>query len=112
MVLFYTPRDSREAAELLRACTNLKAEGRRVSVGVLESPFKPAAWLSEVELGSSDVAPESVSPSDEIEVNFKTGQVRNLTTGREFKFDPLPEFLLEIIEAGGGIAHLKKRLGI
>jgi FAD/FMN-containing dehydrogenase len=66
VVLFYTPHDSREAAELLRACTNLKAEGRRVSVGVLESPFKPAAWLSAVELGSSDVAPESVSPSDEV----------------------------------------------
>ena len=66
MVLFYTPRDSLEAVGLFRACTNLKAERRRVSVGILESPFKPAAWLSASELGSSDVVPESVSPSDEV----------------------------------------------
>jgi hypothetical protein len=66
MFLFYTPRDSREAAELLRGCTNLKMEGRRVSAGVLESPFKPAAWLSAAELGSSDVSPGTASPSEEI----------------------------------------------
>ena len=48
---------------------------------------------------------------DELEVNFESGQVKDLSTGKEFKFDPLPKFLLEIIEAGGGMAHLKKKLG-
>ena len=67
MILFFSPQDSLEAAGLLRACTGRKAEGRKVAVGILESPFKPAAWLSAAELGSvsSAKAFESVGPSDE-----------------------------------------------
>jgi 3-isopropylmalate/(R)-2-methylmalate dehydratase small subunit len=49
---------------------------------------------------------------DEVEVNFESGQVNDLSTGREFKFNPLPEFCLEIIKAGGGIAHMKKKMGL
>ncbi len=49
---------------------------------------------------------------DEVEVNFESGQVKDLSIGQEFKFDPLPEFFLEIIEAGGGMAHLKKKRGM
>ncbi len=52
---------------------------------------------------------KKVSQGDELEVNFKTGEIQNLTTGERIKTGPLPEPLLEIIEAGGQQAFLKKK---
>ena len=67
MILFSSPQDVREAAALFRASGERKAEGRRVSVGLLESPFKPAAWLTAAELGSLASAKEfeTVGASEE-----------------------------------------------
>ncbi len=47
---------------------------------------------------------------DELEIDFKRGVVKNLTTGKEFHFKPLPEFLLKIIEAGGLVEYTKREL--
>jgi len=41
------------------------------------------------------------SRGDELIVDLEKGIVRNLTNGRRFGFEPLPDFLLEILEAGG-----------
>jgi 3-isopropylmalate dehydratase small subunit len=38
---------------------------------------------------------------DELEVDLSQGVVRNLTNGKTFTFVPYPEFILEILEAGG-----------
>jgi len=67
MILFSSPQDAREAAALFRASSERKAEGRAVSVGLLESPFKPAAWLTAAELGSLASAKEfeTVGASEE-----------------------------------------------
>ncbi|HTY82282.1 MAG TPA: 3-isopropylmalate dehydratase, partial [Dehalococcoidales bacterium] len=42
-----------------------------------------------------------VKQGDELEVNLKAGTMKNLTTGESMIFSPYPDFLLEIIEAGG-----------
>jgi 3-isopropylmalate/(R)-2-methylmalate dehydratase small subunit len=42
-----------------------------------------------------------VKQRDKLEVSLKDGTVKNLTSGETMKFDPYPDFLLEIIEAGG-----------
>lgn len=42
-----------------------------------------------------------VSQGDELEANLKEGTIRNLTTGETMSFAPYPDFLAEIIEAGG-----------
>lgn len=39
----FSPRDAREAAEILGACSRLREAGRAVTAGVVESPFRPAA---------------------------------------------------------------------
>jgi 3-isopropylmalate/(R)-2-methylmalate dehydratase small subunit len=49
-------------------------------------------------------------PGDRLKVNFKTGEIRNLTTGGSLKVAPLPETLLEIIRAGGGKAYLRRMI--
>ena len=50
-----------------------------------------------------------VNQGDELEVNFTTGEIKNLTTGELIKTDPLPEAVVEIIESGGQLGYLKKK---
>ena len=50
-----------------------------------------------------------VNQGDELEVNFATGEIKDITTGELIKTEPLPESVLEIIEAGGQLGYLKKR---
>lgn len=38
---------------------------------------------------------------DELEVHLAKGAVHNLTTGKSFAFVPYPDFILEILNAGG-----------
>ncbi len=53
---------------------------------------------------------KKVSQGDELEVDLKAGTVKNLTTGDTLKFDPYPDFLLEIIEGGGLYPLLREKL--
>ena len=53
---------------------------------------------------------EKTKYGDELEVNFRTGDIKNLTSGELIKTEPLPEFILEINEAGGEKGYLKKKL--
>ncbi len=52
---------------------------------------------------------EKINNGDELEVDYKIGLIKNKTTGTDIKFDPLPDFALEIIEAGGLINKLAKK---
>ncbi len=45
---------------------------------------------------------------DQVKVNIRTGAIENLTTGAKIQAKPLPDFLLEIIEAGGAREKLMK----
>lgn len=47
---------------------------------------------------------------DEIEVDFSSGEIRNLTVGESFEFKPLPEFLINMLESGGLVGYTKRRL--
>jgi 3-isopropylmalate/(R)-2-methylmalate dehydratase small subunit len=49
---------------------------------------------------------------DELEVDFLTGVLVNKTRGEELRGEPLAEVMREIVECGGGIGYMKKRLAI
>ena len=51
-------------------------------------------------------------PWDELYVNLAEGKVVNLTKNESFQASKLPSFILEIIEDGGLIEHLRKRLKV
>jgi len=53
-------------------------------------------------------ATEAISDDDEIEIDFEKGLVKNKTTGKDVRFNPLPEFAREIIADGGLLEHIKK----
>ena len=59
------------------------------------------------------IAPDAVrfaKSGDRIEIHVLEGRAINLTNGKECTFEPLPEFLVEIVEAGGNVQYLKKKL--
>jgi len=55
---------------------------------------------------------EHVSEGDELEVDLAGGKLVNLTTGKELSFEPLPEFILNLINQGGLIPATRKKLGL
>ncbi len=52
---------------------------------------------------------KKVKQGDNLEVNFTTGEIKNLSSCQAIKAEPLPEYLLEIIELGGQDNYLKQR---
>jgi 3-isopropylmalate/(R)-2-methylmalate dehydratase small subunit len=52
---------------------------------------------------------EKINDGDELEVDYKNGLIKNTTTGIDITFRVLPEFALEIINAGGLINKIAKR---
>jgi len=52
---------------------------------------------------------EKINDGDELDIDYKTGLIKNKTTGIDIKFASLPDFALEIIEAGGLINKLAQK---
>jgi len=53
-------------------------------------------------------ATEKINDGDQVEIDYKAGLIKNKTTGKDIKFNPLPDFALEIINDGGLLEHIKK----
>jgi len=58
----------------------------------------------------SDEAVDNTKNGDTLEIDLATGAIRNLTNGKTFKAKPYPDFMSELITAGGLIEYIKKRL--
>jgi 3-isopropylmalate/(R)-2-methylmalate dehydratase small subunit len=56
----------------------------------------------------SQDAPDKINDGDELEIDIKAGMIKNKTTSTDIKFNPLPDFALEIINDGGLLEHIKK----
>ncbi len=55
-------------------------------------------------------AVDAINEGDSLSVDMDAGVIKNLTTGEEFKTSPFPEFIQNIITAGGLIASIKSGL--
>ena len=53
---------------------------------------------------------DEITMGDEMDVDAVAGIVRNITTGKDYTVNSIPPHLMAIIEDGGLMAHLKKRL--
>ncbi|MFY9218206.1 MAG: 3-isopropylmalate dehydratase small subunit, partial [Tepidanaerobacteraceae bacterium] len=51
---------------------------------------------------------DEVSAGDELEIDTDKGVISNLTTGKTYKAKAFPEFISEIINAGGLLGYAKK----
>lgn len=52
-------------------------------------------------------AAEAISAGDTVEVDYTSGQIHDITTGETFKAVPFPDFIKEIINAGGLLNSIK-----
>lgn len=46
---------------------------------------------------------------DEVRVDLRGGTVENLTSGKKFRFEPFPDFMMEILEAGGLVPYMRRK---
>lgn len=53
-------------------------------------------------------AANEISAGDEVKVDFSTGEIFDLTTGKTYRAQPFPEFIQNIIAKGGLLASLKE----
>ncbi len=53
-------------------------------------------------------AAQEIQPGDEVSVDFDTGIISNITTGKCYQAEPFPEFIQNIIKQGGLLASLKE----
>lgn len=53
---------------------------------------------------------EKINDGDDIEIDYDNGVIVDNTTGEKINFQPLPEFAIEIIEDGGLLDHVKKKV--
>jgi len=57
-----------------------------------------------------ETAAESIDMGDKVEVDFTTGVITNLTKNETYQAEPFPDFMQEIMAAGGLINQTKKKL--
>ena len=53
-------------------------------------------------------AADGISSGDKVEVDFDTGVITDVTTGKSYQARPFPEFIQNIIRAGGLLKSLKE----
>ncbi len=56
-------------------------------------------------------AADDVDEGDILRVDLRRGEIRNLTKGKNYFAIPIPDFMMEIIEAGGLLNYVKKKGG-
>lgn len=55
-----------------------------------------------------EAASEAIEAGDEVEVDFDTGVITNITKNETYQAEPFPEFIQDIIAAGGLMASINK----
>jgi 3-isopropylmalate/(R)-2-methylmalate dehydratase small subunit len=58
----------------------------------------------------SPEAAEAVEQGDELEVDLEEGVIRNFTRGDEYRAEPFPEFMAELMKMGGLVPWVRRRL--
>ncbi len=56
-------------------------------------------------------AAKAINDGDEVEINFDTGDIKDITKNESFKAQPFPGFLQSMINAGGLINYINEKAG-
>ncbi len=81
--------------------------------GVIAESFSPGYWRGEIAMGFPQIScpgiVKMVDRWDELEVDWSTCEVRNLTKKTEIAFEPMSESDMQMLEAGGLVGYLHAR---
>ncbi|MDD6162268.1 MAG: 3-isopropylmalate dehydratase small subunit [Campylobacteraceae bacterium] len=53
---------------------------------------------------------DKITGGDKLEVSLDNGSIKNLSKNEEYEFEAMPEFMQELVKAGGLINYAKKSL--
>ena len=80
---------------------------------VIASTFARIFYRNAINIGlpilECDEAVKGIDAGDELEVNFDTGVIKNLTKGQEYQGQAFPEFMQNIINNNGLIGYIKNK---
>ena len=72
---------------------------------VIASTFARIFYRNAINIGLAimecDEAAEDIQDGDEVEVDYDTGLITNLTTGKTYQAEPFPPFIQNLIQKGG-----------
>lgn len=78
---------------------------------VIASTFARIFYRNAINIGlpiiECDEAVKSINAGDELEVEFTTGIIRNITKNETYKGEGFPEFMQKIINSNGLIGYIK-----
>lgn len=81
---------------------------------VIASTFARIFYRNSLNIGlpilECSEASADIKNGDEVSVDFDTGVITNITTGREYKGQPFPPFIQNIIAKGGLLNSIKDRM--
>ncbi|MGN0608434.1 MAG: 3-isopropylmalate dehydratase small subunit [Oscillospiraceae bacterium] len=79
---------------------------------VIASTFARIFYRNAINIGlpimECSEAAKDIDSGDEVEIDFDTGVITNKTKGHSYQAQPFPDFIKEIIAAGGLLKSLKK----
>ncbi len=78
---------------------------------VIASTFARIFYRNAINIGlpilECDEAAKDIEDGDEVDIDFDTGIITNLTKGHTYKAQPFPDFIKEIIIKGGLLKSIK-----
>jgi 3-isopropylmalate/(R)-2-methylmalate dehydratase small subunit len=81
---------------------------------VIAKSFARIFFRNSIDIGlpllESDDASDGIKSGDTLEVDLEKGIIKNITTGKKFQSKPYPEFMSELVKAGGLIEYTKRRV--
>jgi 3-isopropylmalate/(R)-2-methylmalate dehydratase small subunit len=81
---------------------------------VIAKSFARIFYRNAIDIGlpilECEEAVDKTHSGDVLEVELSTGKIANITRGLTFKAKPYPDFMLELIKAGGLIEYTKRKI--
>lgn len=79
---------------------------------VIAATFARIFYRNSINIGlpilECEEAAQNIDEGNEVEVDFETGIIKNITKNENYQAEPFPEFMQQIINQGGLIKSIKK----